>query len=570
MMDIVLDEALILTAAIFLGGYVEPPPEVAPSDGVIAIVSATSAHALLCEAPRRDCWMISASLCTARTDSSSAAPTAIGAWRDASGACIAVKRGASLRWSGRPLHAGMASDRWRAQAAMVSSSRVGWSAVAPIRIGVRNVGSSTPTAQTWVKQRVSAAAPILRSCLHAARPALPVGRSSFQRWRDAMPPPPGRWAAPIVTPPVPQPHPFHILLDDRFAYSVHVLLGADAASPDQVVVPVRSVYIVINTVTLARADTGVEIPVRGLSVGIGRDGPHWTWSATIPGAARALVARNPDPVELIAMVNGLEMRLLAESSERDRRHGADWLRVSGRSRSAWLSEQYSVKEARSNLTALTARQLADAVLTLNGVSIGWALDWQIVDWLVPSGAWSHYGTHMEALARLAEAGGGYLQADPAAQRIAVLPHYPVLPWHWSSATADIVLPEDVVEVERTITADQPEYNAVYVIGQSAAGRRDRVLRAGSAADRIAPQIVDALATDLIMTRARGSTVLAECGAKSRISLRLPVLPEVGLILPGRMMEYSAEGVIHRGLTRSLQGEWSHPELWQTVEIEVRE
>lgn len=408
-----------------------------------------------------------------------------------------------------------------------------------------------------------------------AGPARSILLHQAGRWQDAWPPRPGRTT--IVVPPAPGryiPPPGNavdLLFDTLLTRSTHLVFGrGGAAVPAPILVPVLEAYYVFNTVTLARADSGVEIPARGLAVGISRDGPHWTWSAAIPGAARALLARNPDPVELIAMVNGLELRLLAENSERDRRHGADWLRVSGRSRSAWLSEQYAAKEARSNLTALNAQQLADAVLTVNGVSIGWTLDWQIVDWLVPAGAWSHYGTYMEALARLAEAGGGYLQADPAAQRIAVLPHYPTLPWHWSSTQPDIVLPEDIVEVERTLTADQPDYNAVYVVGQHAAGRRDRILRAGSAADRLAPQVVDALATDPIMTRARGSTVLAESGAQSRISLRLPVLPETGLILPGRMIEYSAEGITRRGLTRSLQSEWSHPELWQTVEIEVRD
>lgn len=408
-----------------------------------------------------------------------------------------------------------------------------------------------------------------------AGPAQQILLRQAGRWQDAWGPRPGRTA--VVVPPTPGryiPPPGNavdLLFDTLLTRSTHLIFGRDGSVvPAPILVPVLEAYYVFNTVTLARADSGVEIPARGLAVGISRDGPHWTWSAVIPGGARALVARNPDPVELIAVVNGLEMRLLAENSERDRRHGADWLRVSGRSRSAWLSEQYAPKEARSNLTALNAQQLADAVLTVNGVSIGWTLDWQIVDWLVPAGAWSHYGTCMEALARLAEAGGGYLQADPAAQRIAVLPHYPALPWHWPSATPDIVLPEDIVEVERTLTADQPEYNAVYVVGQNAAGRCDRVLRAGSAADRVAPQVVDALATDPIMTRARGSTVLASGGAQSRISLRLPVLPETGLILPGRMIEYSAEGVTRRGMTRSLQGEWSHPELWQTVEIEVRD
>lgn len=337
---------------------------------------------------------------------------------------------------------------------------------------------------------------------------------------------------------------------------------------EQLIIPVLELYFVINTVTLVRADTGEHIETKDLQVGIGRDGPHWTWSASIPGSARQLVARNPDPVELIASLNGTEIRLLVQGFQRDRRHGDDWIRVSGLSGSARLSDPISGVVTRYNTAPATTQQLAADVLSINGVPLGWALDWQLPDWLIPAGVWSHQGTHMAALQRLVEAGGGYLQAHPSAMSLAALPHYPVAPWGWSSATPDIVLPEDVVEVEGTDEIDKPAYNAVYVEGQGASGRRDRILRAGSAGDLLAPQIIDALATHVDMTRARGLAVLADTGPQSIITLRLPVLDGVGLILPGKLVEYVAEGTTRRGLTRSMSADWSFPDLWQTIEVET--
>lgn len=332
-------------------------------------------------------------------------------------------------------------------------------------------------------------------------------------------------------------------------------------------VPVLEFYYVINTVSLMRADTGEPIPCRDLRIGISRDTPHWAWSASIPGSVRARLARDPDPIELLAMLNGQAIRLVVERTQRDRRLASDWIRASGRSRSAWLSDPYSGSEIRGNSAPATAQQLAVDALTINGVSIGWGLDWQVPDWLVPAGVWSHSGTYMEAVARIAEAAGGYVQAHATDEILRVLPHYPVVPWSLSGATPSIVLPEDVVEVEGVELFDSPSYNAVFVAGQSA-GRLDRVVRAGSAGDRMAGQVVDALATDPAMTAARGAAVLASGGLQERVQLRLPVLSYTGLILPGNIVDYTAEGVTRRGYSRSLDVEWSSPDLWQTIEVEV--
>ena len=141
---------------------------------------------------------------------------------------------------------------------------------------------------------------------------------------------------------------------------------------------------------------------------------------------------------------------------RDRRASlrgvSDAIQISGRSPSAWLSAPFAPATARTSENPYTAQQLAAEALTINGVPMGWALDWRIPDWLVPAGAWSHLGTPMEAVLRIAEAGGGYIQAAAATQTLRALPHYPAAPWLWASLTPDLILPDDVVEVEGTETA----------------------------------------------------------------------------------------------------------------------
>ena len=96
---------------------------------------------------------------------------------------------------------------------------------------------------------------------------------------------------------------------------------------------------------------------------------------------------------------------------------------------------------------------------------------------------------------------------------------------------------------------------------------DRVRRTGTAGVLPAPQIIDPLATDPDMTRARGLAALAASGPQTRVTLRLPVLQETGLILPGTLLDYAAEGATRRGIVRSFQADWTHPELWQSVEVE---
>jgi len=338
-----------------------------------------------------------------------------------------------------------------------------------------------------------------------------------------------------------------------------------------VVVPISEVYLVINDFSLVRVDTGQPIDVEDFSATLDADSWTWGWSATLHADLMPMV-RSPalgEHVELRATVNGTPLHLVVERMGRDRRFADARLKIAGRGRAAWLAAPHAPIETRYNAEARTAQQLLADALTINGVSIGWSIDWRLSDWLVPAGAWSHQGSYMDAATRIAEAGGGYVQAHNTAQQLIILPRYPAAPWHWTSQTPDIDLPEDVCEVEGIEWQDKPAHNAVWVHG-GASGRRDRIRRAGTAADRTAPTIIDPLATAPEMTRQRGLAALGDTGRQAHITLRLPVLAETGIIQPGKLIRYTESGVSRLGLSRSVQIDQRFPDLWQTIRIETHE
>ncbi len=499
----------------------------------------------------------------------------ISAWQQLDSMLAGVRPG----WqAGEPVRIAGSSSAWQSSVPLPCTRRSPWQSGIPTRTGaaggwsVAAILPARPRALPW-----GAARPTPVRVQTSAQSGAPVWQRPMRiRWTCTEPLPAGRSV--ITLPPVEPPWrcytpplagDVHLLFDTRSTSGFEILFSCGSSTPSGPrVVPILECYIVINAVSLVRADNGAEIPADALQLGIGSDGPHWTWSASLPGYARSLVADRP---EVIATLNGTPVRLVVERVRRDRRASlrgtSDALQISGRSPSAWLSNPFAAVRARTNENPYTAQQLAADALTINGVPMGWALDWRLPDWLVPAGAWSHHGTHMEAVLRIAEAGGGYIQAAAATQTLRALPHYPAAPWLWASLTPDLLLPEDVVEVEGSETAGGAGYDVVYVEGIGPAGRRDRVRRTGTAGVLPAPQIIDPLATDPDMTRARGLAALAASGPQTRVTLRLPVLQETGLILPGTLLDYAAEGATRRGIVRSFQADWTHPELWQSVEVE---
>lgn len=335
-----------------------------------------------------------------------------------------------------------------------------------------------------------------------------------------------------------------------------------------VTVAVRKVYFVINDVSLHRASNGVEVPVNSLSLSLDASSWAWGFDAVLPQTAQSLIEPNgAGVVELVASVNGTTFAVLAENISRERSFGQTSIRLTGRGKNAVLAAPYAPVRTFTNSQSRTARQLMDDVLTINGVSMGWSVDWGLTDWNVPAGVFSHQGTWIEALGVIAGAAGAYLLPHPRDQTVRVRHRYPVAPWEWATVTPDFVLPVDAMEKESLRWLEKPSYNRVFVSGQEA-GVLAQVTRTGTAGDLLAPMVVDALITDATVARQRGLAVLSDTGRQVEVSLNLPVLSETGIIEPGSFVRYRDGGMNRVGLVRSTQVQAGFPDVWQTLGVQT--
>jgi hypothetical protein len=344
--------------------------------------------------------------------------------------------------------------------------------------------------------------------------------------------------------------------------------GTCALGADTLELPARRSYHVQNTATITRGADGAPIHLNGLRLNIDRDSWAWSLSADLldPANQLALVMAGPEgPQELAIDINGVAWRMVVESWPHSRRFPGLTGQVQGRSRAAYLAAPYAAPRSWLNDAWYTARQLGDRELE----NTGWTLDWCAVDWLVPPEVWSyHQRTPIEVLSDIAEAAGAYIQAHRTDDQVLVLPHYPALPWDWSTAAPDYVLPRDALIEEPFDWRPGPAYNAAYILGQDQ-GVLARVVRIGTAGDRHAPEVHHPLITDAVAARARGEVAIASGGNKAYSAIKLAIHPEIGLIQPGKLVEVAGAW---RGLSRgiSVEASWGEDtglEVWQTVEIE---
>ena len=385
--------------------------------------------------------------------------------------------------------------------------------------------------------------------------------------------PPGQSLPPVVPPVVPPTFWWGRDLLFEFGPSdtnlVFGYTGETILPIGNVVVPVRRVYMVINNASLRRVDGNIAIPVFGMSLSIEADSWAWSFSATLP--AHVLSDIEPDyagaPVEVEALINGVAYRALIERIGRSREFGKSGISVSGRGRTALLDTPYAPVQNFVNATSRTAQQIMGDVLSVNGVPMDWTLDWQLEDWVVPGGVFSHQGSYIAALNAIAAAAGGYIQPHASLQTLHVLPRYATAPWAWAGVTPDFTLPSDVTTREGIEWVERARYNRVFVSGQQA-GVLGQVTRAGTAGDIVAPMVTDALITTAAAARQRGLSILANTGRVAEVSLRLPVLAETGVITPGKFVEYTDAGVTRRGVVRSVGVEVGMPEIWQNLGVET--
>lgn len=407
---------------------------------------------------------------------------------------------------------------------------------------------------------------------------VPLNRLWVSKYQEAMRPPVGKWV-----PPGPQPEdpcyipglPAPLVFINPWTGSPNLIFVCDRHDPgpepgETIVVPVKEVYLTINSAVLVRLDNGNYIPATAMSMSLDVDSWTWSFSASVPGAALDQVKPNSngDLVLVQATINGVPYRFAIEKISRERAFNSSELRVSGRGIAAELDAPYAAQMSFGNTQPRNMRQLLDDILLVNNVPIGWDIGlFEPEDWAVPAGVFSHVGTHISAMNAVVGAAGAYLQPHNTARTMDVRLRYPVPAWQWGSVTPQFELPAAVTTQEGFEWTDKPKYNRVFVSGQEG-GVLGQYTRTGTAGDLVAPSVVDPLITQAVAARQRGRAIISDTGRIATVTLRLPVLAETGIIKPGNFVHYKEGGNTHIGLTRGVSVAVGLPTIYQTLTVET--
>lgn len=269
-------------------------------------------------------------------------------------------------------------------------------------------------------------------------------------------------------------------------------------------IPPQRVYIVIHDISLSR--DGTPVPCQSFTLALDADSWAWQFSARLlgPDALGMLAPSGDAPVILDADVNGYTWACIVDTWREEDAHGSRSINVSGRSLSAELGAPWQLPGSGVSTTLRLAQQLAGDQLPS-----GWTLTWDLVDWLIPAGAWVwDRMTPISAIQAIAAAAGGIVIPGRNARTLTVQARYPVLPWEFGAATPDLTIPAAAITGLSLSSTPDTQANAVYVHGGSVGGILARVLLDGSAGDRVAPTVHDALITHADAARGRGGRILA--------------------------------------------------------------
>lgn len=486
---------------------------------------------------------------------------------------------ASVRWQAGQVERHALVTRWQEAARQRGAAAVHW------QVGQAQRAVVLARYQEAVRMRTAALAkwqdgtPSRTQLRHRGRAGLPVHLGLATRWQDARRPPAGLSVVTVPEEPAGElcydPATLGLLVfsepwaarDGRLVFVCH--RATDPELPAGIVIPVRSLYVAQNNVSLHRVPSGAEFVASRFTLQLDADSFTFGWSASLHSSARQHLTRSApgERVEVECAVNGVLLRLVIEQIGRDRAFPESRIQVTGRGRSAELSDP---SLTFTNPADRTAQQLMLDVLTVNGASLGWTLDWQITDWFIPANRWVFQGSYIGALQDIASAAGAYLQPHRTDKMIRVLPRYALAPWDWATLmTPDIELPVDATSLEGIEEVIRPDWNRVFVGGVHQPGYFGPVTRGGTAGDKVAQPIIHPLITAPEAHIQRGRAELSDTGVQELLSLRTMVLPEAGIILPGKTIRYVDETGARLGIVRGTNVSMeSWPVLHQTLEVET--
>lgn len=456
-----------------------------------------------------------------------------------------------------------------------------------LRVWAAHRAQQAQALRAMASGRFEDANPLRRFVQHAAESATPLsalydqagGQARavhllvMQRTQQATQPGWGK-AGPVN--PV-QPKPCHPNLPALLCFDQPMLAGLparlyfhccdDDGEPEPgtpLIVPLKRVYMTVNRIEAVLLPSLERVQLSGINIDANDDGFGWSMSASGPLELMDQLAPMAGlPARIKVSFNGIDWVFAVDPPQRSRKFGDRKVQIGGRSTTSLLGSPYMPSSTWINDGDRTAQQLMLEALAFTGVSV----DWRIDDWLVPQGVWSHQGTPLSAVLRIAEAAGAVVRSHKTDERLIIAPRYPHVPWKWSVETPNVILPAQVITMDALQpTANRP-YEIVMVSGNSDGGIKADVVWTGTAGSARAEQITDPLITATEVARQRGIEVLSRSAITYQQSATMPLLAESGLIEPGLLLQVNEPGESWRGLVRSISLREFSPSVRQTMVLE---
>ena len=300
------------------------------------------------------------------------------------------------------------------------------------------------------------------------------------------------------------------------------------------------VIFVTNSVALNRTDDGREIKLFSFNVGIDANSYAWSFSATVPLSELSKVdTAREQRIGVDFECNGNLWRFILDSCDDSISFGESSLTIKGKSRAMLLANPYASQRGYKFNTAMSARQIAEAELNRNGVPSGFTLDWQLAGvngWNVPANTYSYTGkTPINSLQWIAEAAGGFINADMSADILHVLAHYPIPSWEWAAQTPSINLPMSLITSRSRGRVNKPAYNGVTIYGENDNGVGALIKRTGTSGGYQPPMVTSDLMTDTAAAISRGKMILSDTGDIGNIGISMPLIADIGVLKPSTLI-----------------------------------
>ncbi|WP_413520589.1 hypothetical protein [Psychrobacter glacincola] len=302
----------------------------------------------------------------------------------------------------------------------------------------------------------------------------------------------------------------------------------------------QGVIFVTNSVSLVRTDDGREIKMLGFSVGIDSNSYTWSFSATVPLSELSKVNTALEQrIGVEFTCNGNLWRFILDGCDDSVSFGESSLTIKGKSRAILLAHPYAQQRGFKFDTGMSARQIADAELSRNGVPSGFTLDWQLAGvngWNVPANTYSYTGkTPINSLQWIAEAAGGFINADMSADILHVLAHYPIPSWEWATQTPSINLTQSLITSRSRGRINKPSYNGVLLYGEHDTSFGGLIKRTGTSGGYQPPMVTSDLMTDQVAAISRGKMILSDTGDIGNIGISMPLVADVGVLKPSTLI-----------------------------------